>query len=171
MFFSQSPKAARPQSFNYAPPVVEKRRPVETSPAPQYYDYEEEAPVTQRPVQLARPKYAVPAPPRQPQFVNNPQEFANSFDFSYTPEQRQEKPQAQYQYDSRQPVQFPPESEASPAPAVAGRSEQFTLFSPASRADTYKPKVRSRKIRKRHIKRRKKGNFFFIVKKKRHFYV
>lgn len=163
-FYPQAPKAPRPQSFNYAPPVVEKRRPVEPAHVPQYYDYEDEAQTTPRPIQIARPKYVVPAPPRQ-------QPTPNNFEFTYTPEQRQDKPAAQYQYENRQPVQFPDEAQASPAPPqTPTRAEQFSLFTPAARADTFKPQVRSRKVRKRHIKRRKKGKVLFIVKKRRHFY-
>jgi hypothetical protein len=160
----KAPKAAaRPQSFNYAAPqVVEQRK-----AAPQYYDYEEEVPTTQRP----RPQYTAPqfAPQQQQQ---RPQQFGAGV--VYAPESR---PQYQ-QFENRQPVQFPAEN-ASPAPQLNSRSEQLSLFSPASqRADTFKSKVRSRKhlkkIRKRSKTIRKRRNkckkYIYIVKKKRSYY-
>jgi hypothetical protein len=147
--------------------VVEKRKPAfAPAPAPvQYYDYEEEAPTTQRPIQFTRPKYSVPQ--QQPQ---RQQQFGADAGIVYAPESR--APTSQYQqFENRQPVQFPTEN-ASPAPQSPSRSDQFSLFSPASqRADTFKSKVRSRKLFKR-IKRRRRKNkkFFYIVKRKRSYY-
>lgn len=159
--------------------MVEKRKPIfEASPAPpQYYDYEEEAPVTQRPVQFTRPKYAVPAPQQQQRPQQAPQTQYSSvtdFDFTYGQEQRAVKPNNQYQQiDTRQPVQFPPEPAATPAPSLANRAEQYTLFSPAAeRADSFKSKVRSRTyyIRNRKRRRAKSNKILFIVKKRKQYH-
>lgn len=165
----QAPKAPRPQSFNYAPDVVEKRRPIQQAPV-QYYDYEDEQPTTARPVQFTRPKYAVPqAIPQRP-----PQQFGNDAGVVYA----QERPATQYQtFENRQPVQFPPEN-ASPAPQISSRAEnQFTLFAPASRADTYRTKVRAktyivpvRRYRRNRWRRRKRNKVLFVVKKRRRYY-
>lgn len=171
----KAPKAQRPQSFNYAPQVVEKRKPVyaPTQAPPQYYDYEEEVPATQRPVQLARPKYSAPKQqfaPQQQQPQRQQQQFGADAGIVYAPEPR--APAQQYQqFENRQPVQFPSEN-ASPAPQLNSRSEQFSLFSPASqRADTFKSKVRSRKLLTRIKKRRKKSKkIVYIVKRKRSYY-
>lgn len=154
--------------------MIEKRRPIyDSSPAPpQYYDYEEEAPATQRPVQFARPKYAVQAPQQRPQPATQTQySSVTDFDFTYGQEQRAVRPNTQYQQiDTRQPVQFPPEPAASPVPSLANRAEQFSLFSPAAeRADTFKSKVRPRTCYRRSRKRRKFGRILFIVKKKKQY--
>lgn len=145
---------------------MEKRRPVQQAPV-QYYDYEEEQ-ATPRPVQLPRPKYAVPAQPQPQQ-----QQFGNGAGVVYA----QERPATQYQtFENRQPVQFPAEN-ASPAPQVASRAEnQFTLFSPASRADTFRTKVRSKAyirpiIRFRRSRwRRKRNKVLIVLKKRRRYY-
>jgi hypothetical protein len=192
----KAPKAPRPQSFNYAPQVVEKKKPAYAAPTPapvQYYDYEEEIPTTQRPVQLARPKYAVP----QQQFAPQRQQQFGSGGIVYAPEARAPAPQFQ-QFENRQPLQFPSEN-ASPAPQSNSRPEEFSLFKPASqRSDTFQSKVspqiseRAFKLRKllnrklkkwkvfkrklklikgkilRRLKRNKK--IYFIVKKKRSYF-
>jgi hypothetical protein len=190
----KAPKAPRPQSFNYAPQVVEKKKPsYAPSPAPvQYYDYEEEIPTTQRPVQIARPKYNVP----QQQFASapqRPQQFGSG-GIVYAPEARAPAPQFQ-QFENRQPLQFPSEN-ASPAPQSNNRPEEFSLFKPASeRSDTFQSKVSpkssertfkllNRKLKKwkvfkrklkhmkgkilRRLKRNKK--IYYIVKKKRSYF-
>lgn len=169
---SQAPKAPRPQSFNYAPAVVEKRKPAYApAPAPaQYYDYEEEAQTTPRPIQIARQKYSFQAqPPRQPQ-------FGNDAGVVYAQERQAAPPAAQYQqFDNRQPLQFPNEN-ASPAPVASRAEQQFSLFSPASRSDTFKPRVRRAKFRaKKYLRRvrrrrRKPKNVIFVVKKKRKYH-
>lgn len=163
-FFWQAPKAPRPQSFNYAPEVVEKRRPVQQAPA-QYYDYEEEQQTTPRPIQIARPKYAVPQ--------QRPQHFGSDAGVVYAPQ----RPTAQYQtFENREPVQFPAEN-ASPAPSRA--ENQFTLFSPAARADNFRTKVRRRKTYIRPVRRyrlsrwrrkRNKNKVLIILKKKKRYY-
>lgn len=139
-----------------------------STPAPAYYnDYEDEVPAaTPRPVQLARPKYAVPTQ-QQPQ----PQ-YSDDFEFSFGPLQKQTKTvnqQPQYQqFDNRQPVQFPAETE-SPVSSTDSRSDQFQLFTPQSRADSFKPKVRSRRILRRSRKRRKKSRVYIIFRKKKRY--
>lgn len=157
IFFPQAPKAPRPQSFNYAPAPVEQRKPVYPTPAPQYYEYEEETQTTQRPIQIARQKYAAQAQqPQQPR-PQQPQ-YQNEFEFLYSPEQRAANAAPQHQqFENRQPVQFPTETEA--------------LFSPASRADSYKPKVRIRKKLLRRIKKRRnrsKRRIYFVIRKRKY---
>lgn len=170
----QAPKAPRPQQAYYSAPVVEKRKPAfAPSPAPQYYDYEEEIPTTQRPVQIQRPKYSIPSQPPQPR----PQQPVSSdYEYSFTPVQSAAKsfaPQYQ-QYENRQPVQFPAETEA-PTAAAPSRADDFALFSPAARADFNKPQVRAirvvKRIRLRRVlsPRRKRNQSYFIIKKKRRF--
>ena len=164
--------------------MVEKRKP-SFAPLPvQYYDYEEQVPTTQRPVQLARPKYS--APQFVPQQQQRQQQFENEGGVVYAPESRATAPQYQ-QFDNRQPLQFPTEN-ASPAPRPA---EQFSLFSPAAqRSDSSKVRLtisnRTYKLRKllnrnlkkwkifkkkllKRLKRNKKVLYF--VKKKRSFFV
>lgn len=152
--------------------MVEQRKPAyaPTQAPPQYYDYEEEIPTTQRPIQITRPKYSAP---QQQQFQQQPQrqqqQFGADAGVVYAPESRS-PPSQFHQFENRQPVQFPSEN-ASPAPQLNSRSEQFSLFSPASqRADTFKSKVR-RKSLKRIKKRRKKARkIVYIVKRKRSYY-
>jgi hypothetical protein len=176
----QAPKAPRPQAFNYAAPppqVVEKRKPVYApvaapAPAPQYYDYEEEVQTTPRPIQIARPKYNAPVVSS-----NRPASFPSFDDFVPQQQQQQQQPkqpvqyaQPQPQYESRQPQQFPAERQAQ---APESRADQFALFSPAQRADTFKPNVSSVRILRRNRKRRRKSrksSFFIIVTRKRKFY-
>lgn len=170
-FLPKAPKAARPQSFNYAPAPVEQRKPVyAATPAPQYYEYEEETPTTPRPIQIARPKYAVPAPqPQQPR-PQQPQ-YQNEFEFLYSPEQRPAKAAPQYQqFENRQPVQFPAETEAPVVPTSNSRSEQFGLFSPASRVDSFKPKVRIRMTILKRMRKRKrsKRRVYYVIKKRKY---
>lgn len=189
----KAPKAPRPQSFNYAPQVVEKRKPTfAPAQAPvQYYDYEEEVPTTQRPIQIARPKYSAPQQQFTQQQPQRQHQFGSEAGIVYAPESRPPAPQYQ-QFENRQPVQFPAEN-ASPAPQVNSRSEQF-LFSPASqRSDTFKSKVRkqiskrtlrilNRKLKKwkllkrrllkaKLLKRRKRNKkVYYVVKRKRSYF-
>ncbi|CRK88033.1 CLUMA_CG001819, isoform A [Clunio marinus] len=131
----QVSKAPRPQSFNYAPAISEKRK-LAPAPAPsavpQYYEYEEQA--TPRPVQVVRPKYALPVPAR-------PQQFINDESYSFSPQQPAPKPVERFQQiDNRRPAQFPSQTEAI-APQIANRAQQqFSLFSPASRSDSFTSK-------------------------------
>lgn len=174
-FQPQKPRKQQ-QSFNYAPAPLEERKQafLPTPTNVQYFDYEEEAPRTQKPIQIARPKYAVPRPPPppppQPQRRPPPQQFGDDFGIVYAPERpAQQAPQYQ-SYDSRQPVQFP--EATTPTPPMTSRADQFSLFSPAPRADSYKSKVRlrKRKVKKylrRGRRRRKRKPVYYILKKKK----